>query len=228
MPAALAIFDLDGTLVDSQHMIVAGMTAAYLAEGQSAPSPEAIRRIIPLTLERAVTVLSPDLPPPLIGRIVAGYRTNFGRLAAAPQPAAPLFEGAKETLQRLKQAGYLLAIATGKGRRGLDQVLAMHDLAEHFVSLQTADRAAGKPHPEMVLNAMAEAGAAPEETLVIGDTTYDIHMARAAQVRPLAVAWGYHPLSELMAAGAVEGFETFGTLGDHLLAAKEQAELSRC
>ena len=131
-------------------------------------------------------------------------RTFFALRSDGALDAEPLYEGIAEAITALDADGWLLGVATGKSDRGLLRVLDHHGLRHHFVTLQTADRHPSKPHPSMLETAMAEAGAAPETTVMIGDTSFDMQMAAAAGAHALGVAWGYHPPEELMAAGAAQ------------------------
>ncbi len=201
-PLRLAVFDCDGTLVDSQHTIVATMEAAFRAVGLAAPRPADVRHIVGLSLDVAIGRLAPDAPEPVQVEIVAAYRSAFHQRHAEPGDHAPLYPGVGAALDALDAAGYLLGIATGKGRPGLDHVLAENGLTGRFVTLQTADRAAGKPAPDMLFRAMAETGAEAAATVMIGDTTYDMEMAANAGVAAIGVAWGYHPAAALLQAGA--------------------------
>ena len=201
-PPRLAVFDVDGTLIDSQHNIVASMTAAHRAHGLAEPPPEAIRRIIGLSMAEAVAVLLPGDDERLHLAVVQSYRDAFFTLRSQPGHSEPLFPGAVDALDQLQSLGWLLGIATGKSRRGLDAMIERHGFHGRFVTLQTADGHLGKPHPGMVLSAMAETGIGPENTVMIGDTTFDIVMGKNARVRVAGVAWGYHPPEELLAAGA--------------------------
>lgn len=209
----LIVFDYDGTLVDSQHMILRAMTEAFGARNLDVPPPEAVRRVVGLSLDIAVAKLLPD---PEDGAIAAGvaesYREAFLALRTAPDYHEPLFPGAREALMHLGQDGVRLGIATGKARRGLLASLERHGLMHHFVTLQTADVAAGKPHPEMLERAMGEAGALPDETVVVGDTSYDMFMARNAGTTGIGVAWGYHEREELRQSGAAAIVESFPEL----------------
>ena len=198
----LAVFDCDGTLVDSQHAIVTCMASAYAAEGLPAPTPEAVRRVIGLPLLECMARLSPDHSEACHARLTDAYKTAFFALRQRADHHEPLFEGALATLEHLEEAGFLLGIATGKARRGLLAVLERHGLGDRFVTLQTADIPPGKPHPAMLQRAIAEAGVRAEDAVMIGDTSFDILMARNAGVRSVGVAWGYHPVEELLAAGA--------------------------
>ncbi len=128
----------------------------------------------------------------------------------------PLFDGIADLLGGLRQAGWLLGIATGMSDRGLTHCLAAHGLTDHFVTLQTADRHPSKPHPAMLEAALAEAGAEPAQAVMIGDTAFDMQMARDAGVGALGVDWGYHEPDELRAAGARFVAATPGGLGEYL------------
>lgn len=198
----LAIFDCDGTLVDSQHAIVDAMNAAWRALGKADPDPALVRRAVGLSLERAIAVLAPDEPVERQLHLADLYREAFVTQREAGRLDGPLYPGILATLDALDAAGVLLAVATGKGRRGLAHVLAAHGLEGRFVSLQTGDDAPGKPHPGMVLQALDAAGVAPADAVVIGDTVYDMTMAANAGVAALGVGWGYHDGDELAAAGA--------------------------
>ena len=206
----LAVFDCDGTLVDSQGIVVAAMTAAFEAEGLRAPEARCIRQMVGLPLVEVVQRLAPAGCNAV--ELADRYRDAYGDRFGLPEFQAPLFEGAVAALDALERAGFLLGVATGKGRRGLIQVLDKHGLGARFVTLQTADDGPGKPNPLMLFNAMAEAGSAPEATVMIGDTTFDVLMARNAGVAGIGVAWGYHDPAELVAAGADEIAGDFGTL----------------
>ncbi len=212
-PFKLVVFDWDGTLVDSQRSIVQSMARAFEAEGFDAPAPEAVRRVVGLRLEMAAAQLLPD-PADLdtAERVAESYRNAFQALRARGDVDEPLFPGARETLERLDQPQVSLGIATGKGRRGLLSSLERHGLSEFFVTLQTADDGPGKPHPEILNRAMAEVGTERDETVLIGDTTYDMEMAANAGVRAIGVGWGYHPADELRGSGAARVIESFSEL----------------
>lgn len=212
----LAVFDCDGTLVDSQHAIVACMHAAFASERLPPPPAEAVRRVVGLKLAECVARLAPDEDAARHARLVEAYRENFFTLRQRPDHHEPLFEGCLAALDAIEAAGWLLGIATGKTRRGLDAVLARHGLERRFVTLQTSDHGPGKPHPAMLERALAETGAAPADAVMIGDTTFDMEMARQARVTGIAVAWGYHQVPELMAAGATALVERYDQL-PHLL-----------
>ncbi|MGF1592822.1 MAG: HAD-IA family hydrolase [Kiloniellaceae bacterium] len=196
------VFDVDGTLIDSQHTVVHCMSAAFVAEGLPAPAAAAIRATIGLKLDVAIASL---MPPAERGRamdLVEGYRTAFFALQDSPGYDEPLFPGTLEMLDGLTHPEVFLGIATGKNRRGLDRVLQRHGLAPRFHNFKTADDGPGKPHPHLLLAAMAEVCAEPAQTVMVGDTTYDIEMARAAGCLAVGVNWGNHEAERLTAAGA--------------------------
>ena len=203
-PLRLAVFDCDGTLVDSQHSIIACMSAAFTAAGLAAPTAEAVRRVVGLPLAASVARLSPLLAAAECARVAELYKQAFTDMRSGAPIDEPLFPGVLELLDALAAEGVLLGVATGKGRRGLRITLEHHGLVGRFVTLQTADDAPGKPHPEMLRRAMAETGADPAATAMIGDTTFDILMALNAGTAAIGVGWGYHPPEELRAAGAHE------------------------
>jgi phosphoglycolate phosphatase len=203
MSTRLAVFDCDGTLVDSQANICRAMAGAYAALDLPAPSPSAIRGIVGLSLVEAVAMLSPDAPRAQHEQLAAAYKQAFWRMRAdATLDPEPLYDGIVTLLDALAADGWRLGVATGKSDRGLALLLAHHGLTERFVTLQTADRHPSKPHPAMLEAAMAEAGADPHMTVMIGDTSYDMAMARAAGVRAIGVTWGYHDEAALRAGGA--------------------------
>jgi phosphoglycolate phosphatase len=213
----LIVFDFDGTLVDSQGMIVRAMTESFQAFGLAPPTPETVRRMVGLTLERAVADLLPDpVDTATVARVAEGYRQAYFTLRTRPDYHEPLFEGAREVLARLDEPEVCLGIATGKAMRGLLAGLERHGLAHHFVTLQTSDTAPGKPHPGMLRRAMAEVGAGPDDTVLIGDTTFDMEMARNARTPGIGVDWGYHDREELLASGAAMIVDRFADLPDAL------------
>ncbi len=199
----LVLFDCDGTLIDSQHMIVAAMNHAFAKSGL-APLPRArVLSIVGLSLHQAVIALMPDAAPALVEAVSAGYRDAFYELRSRHDLSEPLFEGILPLLEALAARGdVLMGVATGKTQKGLQNVLQNHDLARFFVTLQTADDAPSKPHPGMIHNALVKTGVAARDTVMIGDTTYDVEMALAAGAYAVGVTWGYHPRSELVRAGA--------------------------
>ena len=202
MANRLALFDCDGTLVDSQRSIFLCVEDAFARAGLPPPDRLAARRVVGLSLVPAMQMLMPDAHTDLHIQLAEDYKTAFQRLRGSGLVDEPLFEGIAETLDALEADGWMLGVATGKSDRGLDLCLRHHGLRERFVTLQTADRHPSKPHPSMVREAMAEAAARPATTVMIGDTSFDMAMGVAARARALGVDWGYHPGHELIAAGA--------------------------
>lgn len=200
----LVIFDCDGTLVDSQNVICTAMTGAFAAAGLAAPDPVKVRRVVGLSLVEAVAALLPEREEALHQEIADFYKSQFRRLGEAAHAPEPLYPGARQALEGLAEAGFVMGVATGKGRRGLRGVLERHGLEDYFQTLQTAEDAPGKPHPQMILQAMADVGARPQDTIMVGDTSFDMAMARAAKTAALGVAWGYHEPDELLAHGALQ------------------------
>jgi phosphoglycolate phosphatase len=195
----LAIFDCDGTLVDSGATIHRALKAAFDGHGLDCPPPSVSRKIIGLSLVEAMAMLAPDADHEGLSRT---YKDAFLAMRQGGHVEEPLYEGIPALLDSLEADGWLLAVATGKSDRGLRHCLESHGIHARFVSLQTADRHPSKPHPAMALAAIAEAGAAPETSIVIGDTSYDIGMALAAGAGAIGAGWGYHEAEELAAAGA--------------------------
>ncbi|WP_240804339.1 HAD-IA family hydrolase [Qingshengfaniella alkalisoli] len=191
----LVIFDVDGTLVDSQAHIVASMAAAFEAVQLAVPERERILSIVGLSLPVAIAELAPGASASILDTMVQRYKDAYTGLRSMDGDAAsPLFAGAREVLDRLgAHDNILLGIATGKSRRGLRHLFDLHGFAPLFVTSQTADDHPSKPHPAMVLAALAETGVDPKNAVMIGDTSFDMEMGRAAGVRTMAVTWGYHP-----------------------------------
>jgi phosphoglycolate phosphatase len=198
----LALFDCDGTLVDSQHNICLCMEDAFARAGLAPPPRSATRRAVGLSLIPAMQMLVPDADHDLHVQLAADYKTAFQRLRGKGLVDEPLFDGIVAAMDALEAAGWALGVATGKSDRGLELCLRHHGLFDRFVTLQTADRHPSKPHPSMVYQAMADAGATPFTTVMIGDTSFDMAMGVAAGARSLGVDWGYHPPHELVSAGA--------------------------
>lgn len=208
----LVIFDVDGTLLDSQEHILGAMAMAFAGIGQPCPPRVAVLGIVGLSLPEAMAQLAPDLDG---AALVAGYKAAFGSLRA--EHLSVLYPGARAALERLTARGIRLGIATGKSRRGLDHVLAAHRLAEFFVTTQVADDHPSKPHPAMLRAALAATGADPARAVMIGDTSFDMDMGRAAGIATLGVSWGYHPRAALAQADAViDSFEELDAALEHL------------
>lgn len=218
----LVVFDVDGTLVDSQAQILAAMAAAFAELGRPPPPRAAALAVVGLSLPLALARLAPPgLAAGGLERMAAAYRRAFAAERAAG--AAPLYPGAVAALDALAaRPGLQLGIATGKSRRGLRHLLDEHGLGGRFATLHCADDHPSKPDPAMLNAALAATGVAAGRALMVGDTTFDIAMGRAAGVHTLGVTWGYHPAAELAAAGAgalVAGFAALPPAVDRLLAA---------
>ncbi|HEX8447494.1 MAG TPA: HAD-IA family hydrolase [Sphingomonas sp.] len=198
----LAVFDCDGTLVDSQANIVHAMAVAFAETGLPMPPRAQVLGIVGLSLVEAVAALVPDLDAAAHRLIADRYKAAFQAQRGRGEVQEPLYDGIVAAIDTLDAAGWLLGVATGKSDRGLALCLAHHGLTHRFVTLQTADRHPSKPHPAMLALAMAEAGAAPETTVMIGDTAFDIAMGAAAGVATIGVTWGYHAPALLIAEGA--------------------------
>lgn len=199
----LAVFDCDGTLVDSAANIVRAMHLSFAAFGLPEPDPHAVRRVVGLSLVEAMAALLPEADASLHRALAQDYKQAFQRLRADQRlDPEPLFAGVRDLLGRLQDAGWLLGVATGKSDRGLALCLEHHGIRGHFVTLQTADRHPSKPHPAMLNACLAETGLAPDAAVIIGDTVFDMGMGAAAGVAAIGVDWGYHPAAELSAAGA--------------------------
>ena len=195
MPHRLIIFDCDGTLVDSQHLIVAAMNQAFDSVNMEPPGREAVLGIVGLSLPEAITKLTQGGSEETVMAISKNYSQAFGTLLQNPDLEEPMYEGARDAIiQLVENDGFLLGIATGKSRRGVDRMLERFELAPYFATFQTADVAPSKPHPGMIERALAETGASPCDTVMIGDTTFDMEMARNAKIKAIGVSWGYHPV----------------------------------
>ncbi|MEQ1510807.1 MAG: HAD-IA family hydrolase [Sphingopyxis sp.] len=205
----LALFDCDGTLADSQYAIVAGMRAAFVACALPAPADVAIRNVIGLSLPCVIATLSPDADDTLQRALVDAYRdAYFTQRTIAGATPEPLFDGIIDMLDMLSAQGWQLGVATGKSGRGLLRLLDAHGILNRFVTLQTADHHPSKPDPAMAVAAMTQASVRPCNCVVIGDTSYDMMMARGAGAHALGVAWGYQSPDALSAAGAQAIIET--------------------
>jgi phosphoglycolate phosphatase len=217
MTVRLAVFDCDGTLVDGQASICNAMERAFADSGISAPDRNAVRRIVGLSLPQAIGRLLPGHDRAVHLEITEHYKQAFRAARASGALAEPLFSGIADTVTALRGAGWLLGVATGKSDRGLEHCLAMHGLSAQFATLQTADRHPSKPNPAMLVAALDAVLAEPADSVMIGDTEFDMAMAAAAGVRAIGVAWGYHDPAELRAAGAEFVAETPAQLTEYLL-----------
>lgn len=213
----LVVFDCDGTLVDSQNGIVASMTAAFESLGLPVPERGRILSIVGLSLHEAMARLADPGDAAAIPDLVRRYKSGFAALRAGTDHAEPLYDGVLEAIERLAARDeVLLGIATGKSQRGVARLLERHGLTGRFATIQTADDAPSKPHPAMLIQAMRFTGAAPQETVMIGDTTFDMEMARNARVHGVGVGWGYHPGKALRRAGARSVLDHVSELDDVL------------
>ena len=198
----LAIFDCDGTLVDGQHMIISSMKQASEKYGIAYPGDEQFRRIVGLSLLEAISRVFPDLTDNDHQLLKAEFIEHFQHLRTLNDYHEPLYDGVRDAINKLNDMGVLLGVATGKSTRGLKKTLLNHGLENHFITLNTADDGPGKPHPSMINVALSEAGVEKENAIMIGDTTYDMIMAKNAGVKSVGVTWGYHPEDELKSSGA--------------------------
>jgi phosphoglycolate phosphatase len=197
----LVIFDVDGTLCDSQDLIVAAMAGAFAAECLPCPDRGAVLAIVGLSLPVAMARLAPEHPDEVRARLVEAYKATF--ISERSRKLAPLYDGIGALIAGLSAAPDMrLGIATGKSRRGLRLLLQGHALDQFFVTQQVADDHPSKPHPSMLFAAMAETGIRPERAVMIGDTTFDMEMGRAAGIATVGVSWGYHPVEALVQSGA--------------------------
>jgi len=215
----LVVFDMDGTLIDSQAFILEAMRRGCAAAGMAAPSDAETLSIVGLSLNEAVRALRPGLAEAEVPRVAQLYKQSFLQLREEKggEAAAPMYPGARAALDRLAAADeVLMGVATGKARRGLDHAFRAHDLGRYFLTSQTSDEHPSKPHPSMLEAAMAETGVGPRAGVMIGDTEFDVAMAKAAGMAAIGVTWGYHPVERLWAAGADLVIETFDALDDAL------------
>ena len=214
-PLRLVIFDVDGTLIDSQAHILAAMRWAFDQAGRVPPPREETLSIVGLSLPEAMTQLAPDADRGEVLALVDHYKNSFSSLGR-DRADAPFYPGARQAIDTIDAAGVLISAATGKSRRGLQRMLEMHELDHVFIGTQTADDAPSKPHPQMVLNCLAATGVEPAQAVMVGDTGFDMEMARAAGCRAIGVDWGYHPRHRLETAGAEVILDDFSQLIPHL------------
>lgn len=215
MTAKLAVFDVDGTLVDSRRSIAEAMAMAFRALGLPAPDYAATRRIVGLSLEPAIAQLAPNLPARDYPRLASAYKDAFiaNRTAGLSEP---LYDGARELVLRLRADGWRLGVATGKARRGVNAFFDTHDFHGAFDAAFCADDGPGKPDPHMLNLVIDAVGVDAAHTVMIGDTSFDMAMARAAGCYAQGVAWGFHTPEEVRAGGAHHVAEDYPELGDVL------------
>ena len=193
------VFDWDGTLVDSTTMIAEALRSACLDLDIDVPELDTARHVIGLGLVDSLRHVAPTLAPERYRDLAARYRHHY----IAGEAAIPLFAGMHALLAELDGAGFLLGVATGKSRAGLDRQLEQHRLSRRFVATRCADEGFPKPNPDMLLHLMRHMGTDPKETLMIGDTTHDVELARNAGVCAVAVSYGAHPTASLAEGGAL-------------------------
>ena len=199
-PFRLLIFDWDGTLSDSNDLIVSSLRATIDDLRMEHLQDDQLRGVIGLGLNEAIEALYPGLPSSRAEQFSSSYRERYARYHAA---AAPLFDDAREVIDELYAAGYTLAVATGKSRRGLDRALEASGLAQYFAASRCADEAFSKPHPQMIDEIIDVLGTERQETLMIGDSIHDMQMARNARVPAVAAAYGAQPRERLLEFGPV-------------------------
>ncbi|MDD7910649.1 HAD-IA family hydrolase [Pseudovibrio exalbescens] len=209
----LVVFDCDGTLVDSQHTIIHGLEVGFEAVGLPMPDRHTALSIVGLSLEPAFLHLVGEENAHLVPTMCDAYRTSKIARREGGFDHDPLYPGTREVLDALSaREDVLLGVATGKHSRGVAHMVEVHDLHGKFITVQTADKAPSKPHPGMLMQAMSETGAQPERTVMIGDTSFDMEMARNARVHAIGVSWGYHVPRELERAGARRVIDAFPQL----------------
>jgi phosphoglycolate phosphatase len=208
----LIVFDWDGTLADSTGLIAHSLQQACRAIGAPVPEETRARHVIGLGLVDALRHVAPTLPKESYQELAGHYRDSY----VARESEIPLFDGVRQMLDELDAAGFLLAVATGKGRAGLDRALTLQGLAHRFFATRCADEGFPKPHPDMLLRLMEQASVDPDATLMIGDTSHDLELARNAGAAAVAVAWGAHPAEGLARFGALATVHSIAELRDWL------------
>ncbi|RPE63305.1 phosphoglycolate phosphatase [Pacificibacter maritimus] len=209
----LVIFDVDGTLVDSQAHIVASMTAAFDSVALPQPERQAVLSIIGLSLPYAMKELAPMADDQTVAQMVEVYKSDFSANRLRSDAMPPLYDGAEAAIAALASRGdMMLAIATGKSRRGLDALLESWPFADVFATTHCADDHPSKPHPSMVQACLTDCDAQAADAVVVGDTTYDMEMAKAARCASIGVSWGYHGVRALTTTGAAAIVTDFSQL----------------
>lgn len=217
-PLRLVIFDVDGTLVDSQSDILGAMHLSFAAEGLATPARADVLGVVGLSLDVLMPLLAPDADGPRLARLVQGYKDAYMSLRAeqGSEVSSPFYPGARAALEALHaQPDVLLGVATGKSRRGLDKLIEAHRLEGMFVTQQVADFHPSKPHPSMLLQALRDTGVEAQHAVMLGDTSFDMEMAQAAGIAGIGVSWGYHGPERLTAARhLVDSFDAVPALLD--------------
>ncbi|MEO8675678.1 MAG: HAD-IA family hydrolase [Casimicrobiaceae bacterium] len=204
----LIVFDWDGTLVDSTGLIARSLQEACRDIGAAVPDESSARHVIGLGLGDALRYAAPAVPEARYPELAGHYRNHY----VAREKEISLFDGVREMLDELDAAGFLLAVATGKGRAGLERALALQGLTRRFFATRCADEGRPKPHPDMLLHLMDCAGADPDTSLMIGDTSHDLELARNAGAAAVAVSWGAHPAGSLADFGALATVDSIAEL----------------
>ena len=217
MTLKLAIWDIDGTIVDSRDIISEAMSRAFETAGLSAPSYDQTRQIVGLSIKEAVMQLAPDVDDLKINELAEGYKQAFVQRRSEEGFKEPLYDGAVELLEDMVEDGWLMGVATGKSRKGLSAIFDMHGLDRFFDTHWCADDGPSKPNPFMIERNMAVLGCDTSETLMIGDATHDMAMAKAANVHAVGVTWGFGKEHEVRGAGADEIHHDFTSLRTSLM-----------
>jgi phosphoglycolate phosphatase len=197
-----AIFDLDGTLVDSRAVIAEAMDRAFASVGLPKPGYQRTRAMVGMSLRAGIAYIAPGHDDPTIDALTDAYRQSFMAIRAERPPrwTEPLYAGALTLVDRLRAEGWKIGMATGKSVRGIDHILDGHGIRDRFAAIACSDHGPGKPDPFMVHRNLELLGAEPAHAVVIGDTTHDILMARAAGVAVVGVTWGFHTHDEIAGA----------------------------
>ena len=216
MSLKLAIWDMDGTIVDSREVIQTAMVRSFEQVGLTPPAYDETRKVVGLGLPEACRVLAPTVSDAKLHELVENYRHSFVALRAEGEGFEPLYDGAKAAVERLANDGWLLAIATGKARRGVESFFEQHAMRDLFDTTWCADDGPGKPHPFMCEQAMSVLGVEPHQALIIGDAIHDIRMGLNAGIHTMGVSWGFGATEELQAVGAHEVHHDVSTLNTSL------------
>jgi phosphoglycolate phosphatase len=199
----LVVFDCDGTLVDSQQAIVRSTETALSAFDLPTPERRAILYAVGLPVDVAMRRHAPDVDDATLGKIIELFRDTYRDLSLQDDRGQIMFDGMHDLICTLgQQDETLLAVVTMKSGRGLGRVVDAYNIRDYFQSLKSADDGPGKPAPDLLIDAMAECGVTPAQTVMVGDTSFDMLMAKAANVRAIGVGWGYQDIDELEEAGA--------------------------